>query len=170
MSSELEQGKPRIYVSALFCETVLNHEGILSAIKILDTFYVEPFTLTIHKPDGTPESQHAIAYPPLKLRAIVTCFSESPAQFTFRIRAINPGGQEMQGSETRSCETRGGVEGYGMNIDMTINSEYEGVSWFEFYVDDVLTTKLPIKIVRRMPTAPIEQSGSQPDAQDVEQG
>jgi len=79
--SDIEHGgKPRVYVSAFFCESVVREKNdLLTAIRINEGYIVRPLRVTPQLPDGTPDLRnHSLIFQPLRISAVVKFCSEEP--------------------------------------------------------------------------------------------
>lgn len=84
--SDIEHGgKPRVYVSAFFCESVVREKNdLLTAIRINEG--VRPLRVTPQLPDGTPDLRNrSLIFQPLRISAVVKFCSEEPTEFMFRL-------------------------------------------------------------------------------------
>jgi hypothetical protein len=106
-----------IYTSAFFCQEVIREsDNILTAVRITPAYTVSP--LLVAGPDSTLPPY--LSHPPLKLHAVILFNTEMPAEFFAQVKAFGPDGTEFSPeSPPIKCETKGGAEGYVLNL--TIN-------------------------------------------------
>jgi hypothetical protein len=126
---------------AVLCERVLiEADGTYSAIRIIDTV-----TSRQVGPNAAPEMA-----PFRQNLTLLVIFRSGQARgrATLRIRTIYPSG--IAGLESSSAmHFRGEEIGHFVPVRMNLVLEYEGVYWFEVLVDDVLATKVPLRVLYR---------------------
>jgi hypothetical protein len=140
-----QAGKPDVYVSAFFCDRVLQeHDGILSAIRVVDLFSVK-----------IPEQGAGSFVPRLETNLLVIFRSESPAEFVATIRATDPR-RKIQSSDIPVTLTgESGVYVFTMAVTLFINGVLEGTNWYDILVNGSLANRLPLVI--RHEQVPIER-------------
>jgi hypothetical protein len=80
---------------------------------------------------------------------------------------MRPSGMSMAtATQIIPIEMEGGAAGHTLNINMRLGTPEQGDYWFSFFVDDVLATKIPIRITLGEPVLlePLE-SASTPQTQ-----
>jgi len=146
--------KPRVYVNAIFCSDIIRERepvDLLTAIRVTSAFSVNPITATIKLYEGAPEEtdRPELIYHPVKFHAIVTFWSEGPRDFDFTIRGHHPSGEAMNTDmKPLRVSLQAPTNGHHtINLNSTIPGTIPGVHWFEFCVDGVMITKLPLVIL-----------------------
>ena len=152
MADDQQSDKPRVYVSAFFCqETIREREkDFLTAVRIAESFAAVPVEITpIFQGEGEPPEFPALkVYPPLDAHAVAMFRSEQPIEFTCSMRGVRPdGGRWPGGFEDLKCKIGEDGTGYTLNLSLRIPTDQEGTFWFEIYVEGELATKLPLRIV-----------------------
>jgi hypothetical protein len=156
MSDTEASGKPRVYVSVLFCDSVIREDSkLLTAIRVHDGYVLNPLKIA---PAHAGEERSSIVLLPIKFVAIIRFCSEAPVAFNWTIRGIRPSGQPLSSSEPEPMTARidPGAEGLTVTSNIRISSWEQGDYWFEFCVDDVVVTKAPVRIVFGDPIGPLE--------------
>jgi hypothetical protein len=153
-----------------FCESIIkDRENNLSAIRITDGFIVNPLKIIPTLPDGSPDEEHAqLVYQRLRIGAIFTFRSEEPTEFTVTLRGVGPSGKPLSPSvESFVVRLGKGAEGHTKNVNFTIATEEEGDYWIEFYVDDALANKVPIRIIHGSEPVPVQLETKMPKSANV---
>jgi hypothetical protein len=164
--SDIESSeKPHVYVSAFFCDSVIRDDkNLLTAVRINDGYRISPFRAPLQLADGTVDLEHgSVIVPPLRLSLIVRISSDNPGEFTFKITATLPSGKALRpGTLPVSFKLDGTAAGHTFNTNLNIPNVEEGDYWFSFYIDDVLATKLPMRVSVGEPIAltPVESVSS----------
>ena len=134
--SDPQTGKHSIYVSAFFCDRLLReHDGILSAIRVVDLFLVP-----------VPEQGATPFIPRLETNLVVIFRSESQAEFTATIRATDPQGTIQSSSSPVSLTGEPGIYVYTMSITIFINDVLEGTHWYDILVNGSLANRIPLHV------------------------
>jgi hypothetical protein len=160
--SENVGGKPRVYVNAMLCGSIIRHrENVLSAIGLADGYTVNPLKIISALPDGSPDETNAqYVYQPLNIAAVFTFRTEEPAEFIVTLKGVRPSGSPLFPSTDSFPITTGkGAEGNVMNVNFSITTEEEGDYWIEFYVDGALANKVPIRIMHGSQPVRIQLTG-----------
>src|SRR5207247_609848 len=132
-------GKPRVYVSAMFCDSVIREDkGLLTAVRINDGYRVNPFRAPVQLADGTLDLEHgSVLVPPLRLKLIVRISSDDPGEFTFTITATLPSGRTLLSAVSPiRFSLDGTAAGHTFNTNVNLPNAEEGDYWFSFYVND----------------------------------
>jgi len=91
-------------------------------------------------------------------------------EFDVNIKGFDPDGKEIQAPYSRArCQTRGGAQGHTLNIKMFVPTEKVGEYWFDVYVDDVLKTRVPLRIMHGKPSTtpqPTQSTGTEKAASE----
>ena len=125
--------------TAVFCEHVLREvDGVPSLIRIVDRV-----THTRTGPDAPPEM------PPVShnLRAVISLTSgEARGSHEIRVEMEEPSGIRKP-SMSSSVLFEGEDKGVNVVLNMTVTFEYQGLYWFNVYLDDKLLTKMPLRVI-----------------------
>ncbi len=131
-----EQG-PYIQVAGL-CELVIEDKsGVLSLIRIIDTF-----THTEARPDA-PIEMPLVTYP-LKM-VIMLKSGRARGRHELKIIPEMPSG-ELKQPLMQSVQMEGEERGVNHIINMVFTFTMEGLYWFNIYLDDSLLTRIPLRI------------------------
>jgi hypothetical protein len=126
-----------IYTSGLLCERVLVEGGDLyTAVRIVDSVDVQ----IPEVPAGLN-----VLIPPYTFNAILIFKSDGPETFTVSIRSVDPDGR-IGTADSYECSTGGGSAGHKFNVVLKLGSAKEGQWWFDVYVNDVRTLRLPFRV------------------------
>lgn len=135
----MSTGGPHI-IAALICENVLTErDGVNSCIRIIDKVTI------------VAEGPQAPATMPLRILPIkiFLCLKNGKAQgnVTLEIRFIKPLGGSPK-PDRRTLHFEGG-EDKGQNLIINANVEVDepGLYWFEFYLNNQLTTRTPFSVI-----------------------
>jgi len=136
---------PYIQVAA-FCDQVLEDKtNVLSLIRVIDTL-----THTESRPDA-PEEMPPVTHP-LKL-VIMLKSGAARGRHELRIVPELPSGETLP-PFTTSVHLAGEERGANIIANMPFTFKMEGLYWFHVYLNDVLFTKLPFRMLyRRLMTA-----------------
>lgn len=126
--------------AALFCEKVLNEEGVLSAIRIVDTA-----VFTTNKPAQAGTNTGTIRGLNLFLS-----FRKGNAigELNGEIQIVNPSGKREKHAEiSLSFDDESGKNG-GANaiLPVRVNWDIDGTYWFEIFLEKTLITKIPLTL------------------------
>jgi hypothetical protein len=143
--------KARVYVSAILCESTIREEttNLLTAIRISDGFAINPAKITPKLPDGTLDTRNTRLFiKPVTVSLIISLRSESAASFEFNLKGFRPSGKPLTSLfGALNVEIGPNVEGgRTFNVRLTVPTDEQGDFWFEFYVDDILANKMPLRI------------------------
>lgn len=140
MFAAMPNSKPFVAVAAI-CEKVLHEkDGVLSVIRIVDTFYVQP-----------PSDVAPNVVPSVRLNALVSLKSgdvigESDVSFKFR----TPGGRTLNSPERFPVLFNGGEHGVNVITTFTLQlpaGEAYGLYWFDVLWNSEVLTSVPFKLV-----------------------
>ena len=125
--------------TAVFCEHVLREvDGVPSLIRIVDRI-----THTRTGPDAPVEM------PPVShnLRAFISLASgEMRGSSEIKIELEEPSGLRKP-SMASSVLFEGEDKGVNLVLNMTTTFEYQGLYWFNVYLDDKLLTRMPLRVI-----------------------
>lgn len=133
----IELGGPYL-VAAVLCENVLiEQNGILSAIRIIDR-------ITITPGPGAPEVMPPF---PVQVRCLII-FRAGIAQgsYPIRLNVTNPAGNEFS-LATLPVLFEGNDRGVNLNLTLNFEVRQEGLYWFGVYIHDQLFTRVPLRIL-----------------------
>ncbi|MGE0273781.1 MAG: DNA methyltransferase [Vicinamibacterales bacterium] len=144
----LEMAKPRPLVAvACFCENVLeDKDGVLSAIRIVDTYTISPLPDGVELPNGL---QGVIA-----LTGLVSLKSGDfkGAGWLSIVLHKTTGETSMIGpDEGWPLILNGGEHGANLRIQMPLGVKNFGLVWFDVLWDGELLTRIPLKLQRGEP-------------------
>ena len=164
--------KPQIYASAFICSSVIKDiDGFFTAFKIANTFTAPDIEIVATCPHGDSETLHLTQ--PIRVSALLMFWSDEPVEFETRFQGKTADGGLLPGDNRARIALSGGVDGYILNVSLSIDIKYAGDLWFEVYVDDGLATKLPFRIIRtkpsqHQPSAPAFPTLKTPDSGELE--
>ncbi|MDA2935220.1 hypothetical protein MYX82_12895 [Acidobacteria bacterium AH-259-D05] len=126
--------------TAVLCEKVLEEkDGTKTAVRMIDRF-----TMTVSHPDA-PETMPKL----FRDLALLVKFKKGEAgdKHELKINFVKPTGQ-VTSSFTNTLTFEGGPErGLDLVADTHIEFDSEGLYWFDLYLDDVLVTRIPIRVI-----------------------
>jgi hypothetical protein len=126
----------KVYTSAFFCDRLLReHDGILSAIRVVDLFSVQ-----------IPEEMARPFTPRLETRLVIIFRAAIPAKFVATIRATDPSGRAQESKFNIALTGVAGMYVYTAAIDLFINGALEGTNWYDILIDGILSNRLPLHI------------------------
>ena len=131
------------YLAAAFlCEMVLEQkDDVLSAIRIIDTFYV-----TI-PPNLPPDTKPAIAITGLLSFKKASPGSEAE-KHEVRVKLRSPSGKVVPALTREFNFKPGELSGFNMILNMNLGVEEYGLFWMEISVDDdEPLTRLPFRLL-----------------------
>jgi hypothetical protein len=131
-----EQG-PFLTAAAL-CEQVIEDKtGVLSLIRLIDTI-----VNAVTSPDA-PEDMPPVTY---SMKMVIMLKSgRAKGRHELKISPELPSG-ELKQSITQSVQMEGEERGINQIINMVFTFTIEGLYWFNIYLDDILFTKVPLRI------------------------
>lgn len=143
MTSELQNRLPfergPYLTMAVFCERVLHEtDGVLSIIRVIDRL-----THTEARADA-PEQMPPVDWTMwlvVNLKA-----GEARGTVELRIEEEKPSGLRQQVFSNRLL-MEGGDRGNNLTIQIQTKFTEEGLYWFPMYIDGVLVTKVPFRVV-----------------------
>lgn len=135
---------------ACFCENILDEkDGVLSAVRIVDTFTLPPLPPGVELPDGV----HGI----VMLNGLINLKSgDFVGDGKVRVIMHTPTGKEIPISppDGWSATLKGGAHGTNIKIQLPLGVKTFGLIWFDVLWNDELLTRIPVKL----------QQGTAPDA------
>jgi len=124
---------PKVYVTAFFCERLLNEEGgVLSAIRMTDTWLFNAASAT---------SPNAVAL--VETTFVVGLKCETPKDAIVTITGIQPDAEKF-GSRDFPVKLSGGINGHAIVMPLLFQVKQFGMHWMEVSVDGVLTQRTPL--------------------------
>jgi hypothetical protein len=141
--------KPRPHLAAAFmCERIIeDKEGVLSAIRIVDTFTVEP------PPQGalSPNAQAVARF------TMLLSFKAGDAEgkYKLQLRLQGPSGKPLKSKDDPSDASFPLVfegpshEGANVVVNFVLPIAEFGQYWFDVLVDDEVVTRVPFKVLRQ---------------------
>lgn len=130
----------RPFVSAaLICEKVLTEEaGVLSAIRIVDVFNIEP------KPANWPkEFQRALEL------VVLVCLKSGDLVGDYKVDLVlrSPDGKTIESSaQTIPVSFRGGEHGANLVVNTKLVTEDLGLYWFDVRWNGDVLTSIPLRL------------------------
>lgn len=138
---------------ASFCERVLTEQdGVLSAIRIIDTLHTE--IVDSESAKGVVQSIN-----------LLICLRAGPFKGvgTLKIIALMPDGEPSRNSSAISVELKGGAHGANIVVNVGVELSKSGVYWYEVYFNDQLLTRTPLSV------SVTEKKSELPKAKKVDQ-
>ena len=121
---------------ATFCERVLTEQdGVLSAIRIIDTLNVEVLDSDLAKS--------------AKERVMLLVGLRSgpfKGTGTLKLVAVNPDGEPSKNISSTPVELLGGPHGTNIIVTLATDVSKSGVYWYEIYFNDKLLTRTPLSV------------------------
>ena len=138
--------KPKIWVSAILCADVIREvrgsKTIVTALRISNGFQATQLELM----SGDEIAQ--VAFAAIEFKLIVTASCEVVREFDISFRLIFPNGNVFEDMlPLLKQKILGSGSGFTTIVNSTINPNLQGVYWFEIYVDQELSTKVPLVIL-----------------------
>ena len=155
------QSKPRVYVNAFFCESILEEkDSQLTAIRIAHGYTVNPLLVPPRRADGSLDHENPlVVFQPLIIAALIVLRSEEPTEINFQVRGTSPSGRPCTNTiPLPPIRIAGGAEGEAFKTGFRIPTAVEGDFWFEFLVDDQVANKVPLRIKHGSPLNALEPS------------
>jgi hypothetical protein len=144
----IETGGPYLQ-AALFCEKVLEDKsGVLSLIRIIDRITITASGLQ------APEEMPAVA---LNL-AIILKAGSLRSKYKLHVKPIAPNGKELATVST-SILLEGEDRGVNIILDVNLPVQEEGLYWFEIFFEEMLLTRIPLRIVYQRLSTPSRLPG-----------
>ena len=146
----MTHSKPLVSV-ATCCEKVLvERDGVTSAIRIVDTFYVP------ESPTGEGIAQH-VAVPVSVLIVLKSGDVVGESDISLQLNA--PDGTVIAFPDRFPLLLTGGEQGANINVNFLLPAQKPGLYWLEVLWGVDVLTKIPIKLVRvaAIPPAEVEQ-------------
>lgn len=125
--------------TAVFCEHVLREvDGVPSLIRIVDRI-----THTRTGPDA-PAEMPPVSY---NLRVFISLTSgEARGSHEVKIELEEPSGLRKP-SMSSTVLFEGEDKGVNLVLNIAATFEYQGLYWFNVYLDDKLLTKMPLRVI-----------------------
>jgi hypothetical protein len=135
--------------AAVFCESVIEgNDGALSLIRLIDRVVVQ--ASGPGAPDAMPQFNHNM------VAVIVVKAGEARGTCTVRLEMEHPSGLRSQVA-TLTAMLEGEDRGQNLILRFTVPFRDQGLYWYNAYIDAVLTTRTPWRIIymRATPHGPI---------------
>lgn len=128
--------------AAFFCQQVLNEDGVLSAIRIVDR--------VIQHASGPepPEAMPPLAIPIIAL--IILKSGEARGSMRVQLRPEDPSGLQLPAAE-QMVHFEGEERGYNVVMNVNFVAEMPGLYWFDVLLDGNRITRIPLRVMY-MPT------------------
>jgi hypothetical protein len=125
--------------AALFCDMVIEgKDGTWSLIRVIDT--------VTHTAVG-PEAPVDMPRFPYQLKAAIMLKSgRAKGRQTFKLVMERPDAQRTE-IGTGTIHFEGDYRGNNIILNLNVFFEQEGAYWFDFYVDDDLKTRMPLRVL-----------------------
>jgi hypothetical protein len=125
---------------AFLCEKVLEEkDGVKSAIRIIDRI-----TMSAAGEAAPPRM------PPLPVAATLLLrvkTGKKPGRHQFKVELVKPDGTRSPGT-IMSVDLEGPEDrGADLKMDIRILLESDGSYWFDIYCDDILMTRVPLRVI-----------------------
>lgn len=133
----IESGGPYL-VAAVLCENVLiEQDGVVSAIRIVDRITVTPGL-------GAPESMPPM---PIQLKCLIILKAGvAQGSYPVKVTVTGPSGQEAH-LATLPVLFEGNDRGVNLNLAMNFVAQQEGLYWFGVFVHEQILTRVPLRIL-----------------------
>jgi hypothetical protein len=133
--------------AAVFCEQALeDKEGMMTVVRILDVLIVAPPSDWSLPPEGAKEAKPAVP-----VLAFVSFKSgDAKGEYGFRFDMILPSGKREKMAEGR-LNFLGNENGVNVKLAAFAPVAEEGLLWYEVLVDDILFTRMPLRIRHAKP-------------------
>jgi hypothetical protein len=122
---------------AVLCERVLREaDGVMSLIRIVDRITIQ----------GSLDSAAPPTFPLTAVIGLKAGFARG--SYLLKVKTISPAHQDLGAAELPMLfegEDRGAVVG----LTLAFQPHEEGLYWLEVYLQDVLITKMPLRVVCR---------------------
>lgn len=148
--------KPRVFANVIVCESAIkDHTGVLTAIRITNSYALSPAKYTPPRTDGTFDEANAqYFYLPFAVALIITFYAEGQTEFDATLFVTPPDGKRRQMSPTPiRCRIAAAGAGHTLNVKFSLTTQIEGLFWIEVHVDGQLATKSPVVIKLNAPDA-----------------
>jgi hypothetical protein len=138
---------PRIFVSAFLCQEIIREKNdILTALRIVNAFTVEPTMVETPSPDG--KSNTTLGFPILSFSAYCSFHADEHAEFDVRIKGIDPNGAELlPANPPVKCAVEGGALGHTLVVALKLATRVPGDYRIEIYVNENLAAKIPLRVI-----------------------
>jgi hypothetical protein len=138
----MDKPKPILAVATI-CEKVLQEvDGTLSAVRIVDTVVLEPI------------GKSAPTVPFIVSLSALISLKAGEAKGDYRVKVVprTPSGNSLSPFETTVSLT-GGESGANVVFNFVLNAKEDGLYWFDVYVEEVLFSRMPLKIQHKFASA-----------------
>ena len=130
--------------TAVICENVLEgKDGVMSAIRIVDTF-------TVTKPTEWDEAT------PLRIRLqglLILRAGDVTGERTIRLIGTSPKRKRTKFYDFKVTFT-GGATNVNVHLDFIMSFKHDGVHWLDVYVEKWHATRIPVTIIFRDASSP----------------
>jgi hypothetical protein len=132
--------KPLVAIATL-CEQILeDKDGVVSAIRVVDTYYVEP-------PKDLPAGKVA----GIELKLLLSLKSgDLTGAHEVRLVLRTPAGKSIE-FHRQQVVFKGGEHGVNLKIRFAMPAKDFGLYWFDVMFGDDVLTSIPLKLVLGLP-------------------
>jgi hypothetical protein len=140
---------PYVSVAAL-CESVLDEKiGRLSCIRFIDKIDVNFAVMRANAPEGT--NLPPIPIPPFLVTGLISLKSGGfKGKKSIKVNVIKPSGISMNikgdMSETFPVVFEGGSHGVNLILNLTLQTDEEGLYYFDVLLDEEMVTRIPLLV------------------------
>lgn len=146
MSEQPEIFRPHLHV-ATFCEKVLREaDGVNSLIRLVDRFNVQ----------GATEEMQPIALQFILYISFKSGFLRGKQKIS--IRPKSPKGEDLPSMDIPVLFEGDDDRGPALAIPIGWTATEEGLFWWDLYVNDVLVTRMPLRVAYQQVRMPIPGS------------
>jgi len=144
VSPDMAKKKPLVNV-ACFCDTLIeDKDGVLSAIRIIDTFTLS----VVSDPPG-----HGLppgVSPVVDLTGLITLKAEEAfsTRIHLRLRRVNGEEKMLSPDDGWPVEFKGGSHGVTIRIKLQLAVQNYGVCWFDVLHEGEVLTSIPLRLVQ----------------------
>lgn len=126
--------------TAAFCERVLHEQdGVLSLIRMVDRLITDP---NVIEAGGTPSAHQLFV-------VIMFKGGEARGSSQLTLAPVAPSGMKLAEIETSVLFEGGEDRGIQLIVPVAMPLNQSGVYWFSVLLDDVLITKIPLRVVHQ---------------------
>jgi len=145
-----ENGKPRVYVSAMLCDRVIKDtRDFLTAVTITNGYSVSPLRVAHVSAAGVlEETPLQFVWQPLRVNIIITFVTEEPTAFETTVKITGPSGALDSNTRSFPVKTGEGTEGHTMAMSVRIAVPVAGEYWFEICLVRGICGSLTRRMVR----------------------
>jgi len=125
---------------AILCEKALQEQdGVMSVIRVVDR--------VLHTVAG-PSAPESMPPLPINLVAVVSFKSgEARGRYAVKLRPETPSGLKKQEISLPVLFEGGEDRGVNVIVNISLQVQEEGLYWFDVLLDDVVVTRIPLRVV-----------------------